>query len=685
MSIVMKLYKLFIITLSTLMVFHSFLSPSIAQELSGRELLRGSYYSLDYDTEDEREIATLCVYSPGYTAIVDNHDPQLSNGKVTPEYGSSSTQFYYSVDYLDADGDTPATISVYIDDEPSSMTLDSGGASNGTYKSEAKTLGLETHTYYFSATDGDGGSARLPATGSNSGPKVIDMSDGSVVPSSGSPSTQFFYEVYYQDPNEDAPGEIYVYIDGTPSLLALETGLAYNGTYKSAGQLLDSDIHNYYFTATGGGEGGSVRLPVEGSFSGPSVNEPPLLSNGKVDPDSGKTSTDFYYYVDYYDKEGNIPEESCVYIDSVAYKMALYSGESSNGTYQYGPEVLEMGSHDFYFSFTDEDNNTFKLPIEGSFSGPTVNDPPQLSNGKVSPDSGSSSTDFYYYVDYYDKEGDTPQTAYLYVDNVSYVMSLYNGESSNGTYRYGPKLLKAGSHSFYFSFTDGYNDTVRLPAGDNYSGPKIASGSISIYDTVGDADIILDDSITGYATPSTISPVSIGMHKVTLLKSDYVSFPPYATVVVVEDQTVEIPFILLPCPAVTILKDDTGNLHLLRSFRDSVLKQTDCGVGYVNLYYTHALEISLLIMNDSELRIRVEKILYQLIPLLKPLMRKEKVFLLSEMKEEIELSLDTLEGKGSPFLKVAVRKIRTDLNKGKVLKDLEFEVDGENSLYRLSK
>jgi hypothetical protein len=66
-------------------------------------------------------------------------------------------------------------------------------------------------------------------------------------------------------------------------------------------------------------------------------------------------------------------------------------------------------------------------------------------------------------------------------------------------------------------------------------------------------------------------------------------------------------------------------------------------------------------------------------------MRKEKVFLPSEMKEEIELSLDTLEGKGSPFLKAAVRKIRTDLNKGKVLKDLEFEVDGENSLYRLSK
>jgi len=140
----MKLYKFFIITLSTLMVFHSFLSPSIAQELSGRELLRGSYYSLDYDTEDEREIATLCIYSPGYSATVDNHAPQLSNGKVTPEYGSSSTQFYYSVDYLDADGDTPATISVSIDDEPSSMTLDSGEVSNGTYKSEAKTLGLET-------------------------------------------------------------------------------------------------------------------------------------------------------------------------------------------------------------------------------------------------------------------------------------------------------------------------------------------------------------------------------------------------------------------------------------------------------------------------------------------------------------------------------------------------------------
>ena len=90
-------------------------------------------------------------------------------------------------------------------------------------------------------------------------------------------------------------------------------------------------------------------------------------------------------------------------------------------------------------------------------------------------------------------------------------------------------------------------------------------------------------------------------------------------------------------------------------------------------------------MNDSELRIRVEKTLHQLIPFLKPLVRKEKVIFPSEMKEEIELILDVLKEKGSPFLKAAARKIRAGLNKGKVLKDLEFELDGENSLYRLSK
>jgi len=71
--------------------------------------------------------------------------------------------------------------------------------------------------------------------------------------------------------------------------------------------MLDPYPHNYYFTLTEG-KGGSVRLAVSESFSLPTVNDPPQLSGGRVVPDSGGSSTDFYYYVEYYDRDEDIPE-----------------------------------------------------------------------------------------------------------------------------------------------------------------------------------------------------------------------------------------------------------------------------------------------------------------------------------------------------------------------------------------
>ena len=91
----------------------------------------------------------------------------------------------------------------------------------------------------------------------------------------------------------------------------------------------------------------------------------------------------------------------------------------------------------------------------------------------------------------------------------------------------------------------------------------------------------------------------MGKHKVELLKDDYASFPSYAMVEVIQDQTTEVPFILLPCPAVITLKNEGDHLRLLRSFRDSWLLQTNSGREYINLYYSCAPEISLLLMKTQ--------------------------------------------------------------------------------------
>jgi hypothetical protein len=109
-----------------------------------------------------------------------------------------------------------------------------------------------------------------------------------------------------------------------------------------------------------------------------------------------------------------------------------------------------------------------------------ANHTPQLSNGRVSPTSGNTNTDFYWYVDYYDQDGDAATLKQVVIDGSAYTMSLYSGSSWNGTYRYGPKKLSAGPHSYRFSFTDGMGGSAALPASGSFSGPTVSGGGPTI-------------------------------------------------------------------------------------------------------------------------------------------------------------------------------------------------------------
>ena len=107
-----------------------------------------------------------------------------------------------------------------------------------------------------------------------------------------------------------------------------------------------------------------------------------------------------------------------------------------------------------------------------------VNHNPQLSGGLVTPTSGDTKTDFYWYVDYYDEDGDPPSTNDVYIDGIAYEMSLDSGSASDGTYRCGPMKLDEGSHNYYFYFTDGHGGSDRLPSSGTSSGPSVTAASI---------------------------------------------------------------------------------------------------------------------------------------------------------------------------------------------------------------
>jgi Leucine-rich repeat (LRR) protein/uncharacterized protein YraI len=149
------------------------------------------------------------------------------------------------------------------------------------------------------------------------------------------------------------------------------------------------------------------------------------------------------------------------------YSGSFYDTPLAVGTYWYG---IHIG--DDTGNWITEGGSGFS-PIEVEVI--QANSQPQLSSGYVDPSNGTPSTNFYYYVTYFDPDGDSPSVRQVIIDGTAYTMSLYSGSASNGVYRYGPKNLSAGgTHYYFFYYEDGKGGWDRLPSGvDMYLGPTV--------------------------------------------------------------------------------------------------------------------------------------------------------------------------------------------------------------------
>ena len=105
-----------------------------------------------------------------------------------------------------------------------------------------------------------------------------------------------------------------------------------------------------------------------------------------------------------------------------------------------------------------------------------------------------------------------------------------------------------------------------------------------------------------------------------------------------------------PCPATLALKGEKESLNLLRRFRDEVLAKDEQGEKYIQLFYHHAPEVSLLLIKNPELRAKMAQLLRELLPEIKALLEGEEVIFTNEIIEEIESLLDQFATQASPEL-----------------------------------
>jgi hypothetical protein len=202
----------------------------------------------------------------------------------------------------------------------------------------------------------------------------------------------------------------------------------------------------------------------------------------------GYLYTEFNYYVNYYDANGDAPTIMNVYINDTPCAMSLYSGSASDGTYRYQTTLPERSTYNYYFDCQEANGGSDREPVLWTKTGPSVvNSYPALSDGYVDPSLGALEKLFDFFVTYSDGDGDLPSVANIYIDDISHTMDLYSGSGSNGTYDYQTDFSEIGEHNFYFYFEDGFGGSRRLPSFGSLSLRVFKCGDVNTDDN---ADVV---------------------------------------------------------------------------------------------------------------------------------------------------------------------------------------------------
>ncbi len=437
-------------------------------------------HSFYFEFSDGMNVATTTVI--GGPTVYENTPPSLSNGLVSPSSGVAGTSFTYSVMYTDAENGAPAVKRAYIDGVAHEMTSADATYSDGAIFQVSKVLNAGTHQYYFVFSDGKT-TVRLPAAGNFTGPTVTTydnppvLSGCVVTPQTGDTSTTFTFSATYTDAENCAPTIRSVYIDGVPSVMSsLDTTYA-DGAAFTYSTTLSEGSHSFYFYFCDG-----TNTVQSSTLSGPTVTptkHAPTVYQGEVSPTSGTTQTIFTYSVLYTDLDNDAPTIRNVYIDGIAHAMSSSDTTYTDGATFIYSTTLGLGSHTFYFHFSDG-TNEIRLPTTGAYSGPAVSQAPSaptLTSGAVSPTTGDTLTTFWFNVTYKDLENEAPTVKKVVIDGIEHQMATQDTLYNDGSIFSYATSLAAGSHVYYFVFSDG-TTSVRLPTSSAYPGPTVVQASL---------------------------------------------------------------------------------------------------------------------------------------------------------------------------------------------------------------
>ncbi len=394
---------------------------NIKLEKNCTEMYIGMYIqSLGIDSARQRSYGTT-TGSATYNLLVDvsgnvpNNRPQLLEAMVEPLQGTSSTPSTFSVLYRDANNETPAEISVWLDGEHFRKLSPSDGEGLDHAKGVAYSvdvLGSQIgrdayHHFNFSATDG-----RDWALGVDSGLQLLNgpLIDDNLPPSStrdsqavtfkeDSPEVWVNIETFFTDPD---PGTAFTYRvldeDGEwdtkykdPNFKA---EIINNGTEEAPEYrmriLMEPDVNGIYYLLLNATDNSFFPQYVEMNLilEVLPINDDPEIKR------VGSVNVELFDKVDFYKDQGEMVEISIVAVDLDGEDVLNYEwdiGDVLNDPVKGETYGWNESSGDLWFVTTDGDVPGFETKLvvtDGNGGKDTVtlifdidnlNDPPTIS------------------------------------------------------------------------------------------------------------------------------------------------------------------------------------------------------------------------------------------------------------------------------------------------------------------
>jgi len=435
--------------------------------------INGSY-SHHFAAKDTQDAWSETTEYP--TPQVVNTPPVLINPLVLPTLGYITTEFNYTVTYMDLDNQPPSTITVNITGPSHSGSwamiemnpLDTNYIDGKNYYYKYTGLIIGSYTFHCAASDSQGA---WEETSEIPGPDVLNthptLSDHNLQPTVGTAgSTIFNYTVIYTDLDNQAPGNITVNITGP-----------FSGNYTmlelDPSDMDHTDGKDYYFTIT---------LPLDGNYayqidandtgglwaigimdSGPNVgSSAPVLSQPKVSPSIGITTTWFNFTVNFTDLQNDSAGVITLNLSGPSgglFTMFEVNPSDTNTTdgkfFYYNLTGLIKGIYWFYVQGNDSLGNYAESAVR--LVPWVLNSPPQLSGGYIN-ESNFGGSWFNFTLFYLDIDNDSPGTVNVHIQDIGNItmIELDSGDTvyNDGKYYYHNLSIPKGSYLYRFEAND---------------------------------------------------------------------------------------------------------------------------------------------------------------------------------------------------------------------------------------